>query len=62
MCFYDGVRKVRRRRPYHSDYFKMMSGGIPGVLQEAEKRRGKPWTCAETGMRLKKLFFFFWTP
>ena len=36
---YDGVRKSAGDGHIIPDYFKMMSGGIPGVLQEAEKAR-----------------------
>ena len=38
---YDGVRKSAGDGHIVPDYFKMMRGGVPGVLWEAEKARAK---------------------
>lgn len=53
---YDGVRKSAGDGHIIPDYFKMMSGGIPGVLQEAEKAREALDLCGDRDAFEKKLF------
>lgn len=53
---YDGVRKSAGDGHIIPNYFKMMEGGIPGVLREAEEARGKLDMRRDAHAFEKKLF------